>query len=165
MAPMTPSNATFEISTRLAAPAADVWDFAVSPDGINDELSPLVGMTMPEGIDADMTIDDAPVGEPLGRSWIKLAGILPVDYDDLYLAERGPGLRFVERSKLGSASFWQHERQVLAATDDECEITDRLEIEVRTPLRLVGGGHVAPLVVRALFTHRHKRLAERWGRV
>lgn len=165
MALMSSPRATFEISTRLGAPAADVWDFAVSPDGINYELSPLVAMTMPEGIVVDMTIDDAPVGESLGRSWIKLAGILPVDFDDLCLAERGPGLRFVERSRLGSASFWQHERQVLATADEECKITDRLEIEVRTPLRLVGGGQVAPLIVRALFTHRHNRLAARWGRV
>ena len=159
---MSETRATFEITTALAAPAVEVWDYAVSPDGINYELGPWVGMTMPAGIKPGMTIDDAPLGEKLGRSWIRVAGI-PIDYDDLCLVEKGPGMRFLERSKLGSASFWQHEREVVATGEASCEITDRLEIEVRKPLRTIGGNRVAPRIVRALFTHRHKRLAERWG--
>ena len=160
---MSETRATFEITTALAAPAVEVWDYAVSPDGINYELGPWVGMTMPAGIKPGMTIDDAPLGEKLGRSWIKVARFLPVDFDDLCLAERGPGLRFLERSKLGSASFWQHERKVTPTGEATCEMTDRLEIEVRAPLRRVGGTRIAPRIVRMLFTHRHKRLAERWG--
>ena len=117
---------------------------------------------MPKDIGPGMTIDDIELAVPAGRSWIKLARI-PMDYDDLCLVERGPGLRFLERSKLGSARVWEHEREVLSTGASTCEITDRVAIELRSPMRMIGGARLAPRIIRALFTHRHKRLAERWG--
>lgn len=156
-------DATFEITTRLAAPAERVWEAAMSEAGINYELGPWLRMTMPRGLDEGISIDDAPLGEKLGRSWILLAKVIPVDYDDLCLAERGPGLRFLERSRLGSARSWEHERAVVAIDAGSCEISDRLAIELRAPLRAIGGAAIAGRLIRALFTHRHRRLAERWG--
>jgi hypothetical protein len=106
----------------------------------------------------DRTIDDVPLGEPLGRSWILLFGLLPVDYDDLTLAERGPGLRFLERSALLSMRRWQHEREV-KPTSEGCEITDKLTFELRGPLAILpGSGRLAPAIVGWLFRHRHRRL-------
>ena len=160
---MTAPTANFAITTGLDAPADQVWAAALSEEGINYELGPWLRMTMPSSIEPGMTIDDAPIGEALGRSWILLAGFLPVDYDDLCLAERGPGMRFLERSQLGSARHWQHEREVLATGDETCEITDRLELELRAPLRAIGGTRIAERIVRTLFTHRHRRLRQRWG--
>jgi ligand-binding SRPBCC domain-containing protein len=160
---MAAPTASFEITTRLAAPADRVWAAALSEEGINYELGPWLRMTMPKSIEAGMTIDDAPINEKLGRSWILLARFLPVDYDDLCLAERGPGMRFLERSQLGSARHWQHEREVLVTGEGTCEITDRLELELRAPLRAIGATRIAERIVRMLFTHRHRRLAERWG--
>ena len=155
-------DAHFEITTALGAPAEDVWAGAIDPDGINRELGPWVSMSMPREIGPGMTIDDVELAVPVGRSWIRFARI-PVDYDDLCLVERGPGLRFLERSKLGSARKWEHEREVVPTGESTCEITDRVAIELRSPLRAIGGGRVAPRVMRALFTHRHRRLKERWG--
>ena len=160
---MKAPDATFAITTRLAAPAADVWNAALSEEGINFELAPWMRMTMPRGVGPGTGIADVPVGEPLGRSWLLLGRLLPVDYDDLCLAERGPGMRFLERSRLGSARAWEHERVVRPAGEDECELTDRLAIELRAPLRAVRGGAVAARLLRALFTHRHRRLEARWG--
>lgn len=157
-----PNTASFEITTRLAAPAERVWGAAITEEGINDELGPWVRMTMPPKL-RGRTIADVPIGEPLGRSWILLARVVPLDYDDLCLAEVGPGSRFLERSKLGSARRWQHEREVRPIGDAECEISDRLELELRAPLAAIGGTRVAARIVKALFTHRHRRLAERWG--
>jgi ligand-binding SRPBCC domain-containing protein len=157
-------SSAFTITTALSAPAADVWAGAVDPDGINYELGPWISMTMPPGLSPGMTVEDVPLGEVLGRSWIRLRGV-PVDFDDLCLVERGPGMRFLERSRLGSATLWQHEREVVATGDATCEITDRLEITLRAPLRALGGARLAPRIVQALFTHRHKRLEERWGSV
>ena len=154
--------ATFEITSALAAPASDVWAGAVSFEGVNYELGPWVSMTLPTGVDPGTTIDEIPIGRPVGRSWIRLRGV-PVDYDDLCLAEIGPGMRFLERSRLASARSWQHERSVEPTGERACEITDRLEIELRAPLRALGGYRLAPRIVRALFEHRHRRLAERWG--
>jgi ligand-binding SRPBCC domain-containing protein len=139
-----------------------VWAGAVDPDSINQELGPWVSMSMPKDIEPGMTIDDIDLAVPIGRSWIKFARI-PMDYDDLCLVERGPGMRFLERSKLGSARVWEHEREVVATGAESCQITDRLAIELRSPIRMIGGARMAPRIIRALFTHRHKRLAERWG--
>lgn len=119
-------------------------------------------MSMPSTIDPGMTIEDIELAVPVGRSWIKFARI-PVDYDDLCLVERGPGLRFLERSKLATARVWEHEREVIATSAETCELTDRLAIELRAPLRVIGGARLAPRIIRRLFTHRHQRLAERWG--
>lgn len=160
---MAAKRPTFEITTALAAPAQDVWDYAVTFDGITFELGPWVGMSVPRGIDDDMTIADVEAGQRLGKSWVTLARI-PVDYDDLCLAEIGPGLRFLEQSTMGSARFWQHEREVTPTGEASCEISDRLEIELRAPLRAIGASRLAPRVMRLLFEHRHNRLAERWGR-
>ena len=161
---MPEPRARFEISTRLGAPAEAVWREAVTPAGINHELGPWLRMTMPRGTGPGMTIEDVALGEPIGRSWIMLARVVPVDFDDLRLVERGPGLRFLERSRLGSARHWQHEREVAPAGESACVVTDRLELELRAPLRAIGGTALAERVVRRLFTHRHRRLAERWGR-
>ena len=49
---MTPPTASFEITTRLAAPAEQVWAAAVSEEGINHELGPWLRMTMPKAIDS-----------------------------------------------------------------------------------------------------------------
>lgn len=155
-------DAAFEITTRLAAPGEEVWAAACSEQGINYELGPWLRMTMPRGLEPGMGIDDAPIGERLGRSWILLARVVPVDYDHLCLAERGPGMRFLERSRMGSARRWQHEREVLA-TEAGCLVTDRLELDLRAPLRAIGGARLAKRIVRFLFTHRHERLRERWG--
>lgn len=163
MGAMTPPTASFEITTKLAAPAEQVWSAALSEEGINHELGPWLKMTMPKSIESGMTVEDAPLGEKLGRSWILLGGLIPVDYDDLCLVERGPGMRFLERSHLGSARHWQHEREVVAIDDASCEITDRLELELRAPLRALGATRLAERIIRALFTHRHRRLVDRWG--
>lgn len=156
-------DAAFEITTRLGSPAERVWAWALTEEGINYELAPWLRMTVPKGITHEMAIERAPLDEPLGRSWILLRGLIPVDYDDLRLAERGPGLRFLEISELGSCRRWQHEREVVPAGTDECEITDRVELDLRAPLRIVGGGRIVGRIVPALFTHRHRRLRERWG--
>jgi hypothetical protein len=143
-----------EQTTEVAAPANVVWERAVSPEGINHELAPRLRMTMPRGL-RDATIDDVAVGEPLGRAWILLFGFLPVDYDDLALAELEPGHRFLERSSLLSLRVWQHERIVEALGDGSCRLTDRLTFEPRIP----GTHGIARRIVAFLFRRRHARMA------
>ena len=149
--------------SRLAAPAADVWARAITSEGINHELGPCLRMTMPPSL-RGATIDDLPVGEPLGRSWILLGGVLPVDYDDLRLAELDPGRRFLERSSMLSMRVWQHERIVDPAGGKACTVTDRLAFQLRRPLAWIpGADRLAAAIVRRLFAHRHRRLAAHFG--
>lgn len=138
--------------------AADrVWSRAVSEPGINDELRPVLRMTMPAGL-RGRTLDDVPVGTRLGRSWLLLGGLLAVDFDDLCLAEVEPGRRFLERSQTLAFAVWQHER-VVEPEGGGCRLTDRLGFELRAGLRWIPGASTpAAAIVGALFDHRHRRL-------
>ena len=142
--------------------AREVWERAASEEGINDELRPILRMTMPAGL-RGKTIDEVEVGVELGRSWLLLGGLIPVDFDDLRIAELGPGMRFLERSRMLSFAVWQHERVV----EDEgagCRVTDRLGFELRRPLAWIpGAAALARTIVGFLFSHRHRRLASYWS--
>jgi ligand-binding SRPBCC domain-containing protein len=146
------------VSSSLPRPAAEVWDRAVTEEGINDELSPILRMTMPRDL-RGKTIDSVEVGVELGRSWILLGRVLPVDYDDLKLAELEPGRRFLERSRTLTFSLWQHERTVEPEGEGSCRVTDRLGFELKRGVAWVPGvARLAEAVVGLLFRHRHRRL-------
>jgi hypothetical protein len=83
----------------------------VTPEGINDELRPWVAMSMPRGAES-MTVDNVPIGIPIGRAWLRLFGVLPFDYDRLTIAELQPGRAFREESTMLSMRRWQHDRSV-----------------------------------------------------
>lgn len=146
-----------ERSSHLSAPARAVWDRVVTPEGINDEFWPLLTMSMPKDADA-LSIETLELGRPVGRCWIRLFGVLPVDYDDLTIAELEPGRRFLEQSRLFSAPQWQHERVVEPAAADSCTVTDRLTF---TPRR--GFGLLAGPLIGLIFRYRHWRLRRRFG--
>jgi len=141
-----------ERSSLVSAPAADVWARVVTPEGINDEFRPWLTMSMPAAA-SGLTIDTLELGKPIGRSWLRLFGVLPVDYDDLTIVELEPGRRFLERSRLFSAPQWQHERTVEPVDATSSSVTDRLMF---TPRR--GFGLLGPRIIRFLFWYRHRRL-------
>jgi hypothetical protein len=147
-----------EQTSALAVAADDLWAAATTGDGINYELGPILKMTVPRGA-GDVNIANIPLNQPIGRSWILLGRVLPVDYDLITVTERGPGLRFQERSTMASLKRWNHERTVEPDGEGRCRVTDRLEFEPRVP----GTGRLAAAIVRFLFRHRHSRLARRYG--
>jgi hypothetical protein len=134
-----------------------VWDRVTTPAGINDEMRPYLRMTLPRGLER---IDPAEieVGKPLGRSWILLFGLLPVDYDDLNLVRLDPGEGFLERSTMLSQRLWEHER-TLEPIEGGCRVTDRVRWEPRLGLL------AAPLrpLFAWFFRHRHRRLRRHFG--
>jgi hypothetical protein len=71
-------RAEFTIGSRLAAPAPAVWERAMSAEGINAELGPLLRMTVPRGLES-LDLHGLEPG-PLGRSWLLLFGLTPSDY-------------------------------------------------------------------------------------
>jgi len=147
---------------RLAVDADRLWRDVRTIEGVNRELAPLLRMTAPRGL-RGATIDDLRPGEPAGRSWLLLAGVIPVEYDDFCLAEGEPG-RFLERSRMLTLDPWEHERRVEAAGEGECVLSDRLRFELRGPLCAVPGTErLATAIVAALFAHRHRRLAKLYG--
>lgn len=145
-----------EVDSVVPAPREVVWARVASVEGIDHELRPWLSMTLPRGT-AGLDVHTLPVGVPLGKAWIRLFGLVPVDYDDLMVVALDPGHRFHEVSRMLSATHWEHERTLTARPDGTTHVLDRLTVVPRL-------GVTRPLVrrlVRALFTHRHRRLA-RW---
>lgn len=152
---------TFEQQSSLPVSADEVWSRATTPEGINDELFPWLRMTVPAAM-RGKTIDQLPLGQRLGRSWLLAMCLLPVDFDDITLVEVGPGYRFRETSRMLAISSWVHERTV-RDTAGGCELLDRLTFELRGPGAWVPGWRGAMTgLLKFLFRHRHARLA-RWA--
>jgi ligand-binding SRPBCC domain-containing protein len=147
----------FQIASRLEAGADQVWSRATTPEGINDELAPLLRMTIPPGFNS-LEPDEIELGEPLGRSWVLLGGLIPFDYDEITLVELEPGRRFVERGRLLSQRMWEHVRSV-EPVDGGCVIRDAVAWEPKLP---VSGRALRPLFA-TIFRHRHRRLRRRFG--
>jgi ligand-binding SRPBCC domain-containing protein len=144
----------FTVSSRLAAPPDEIWAVVTSAEGVNHELGPLVRMTVPRGWDGALRVGH------LGRSWILLGGLLPIDYDDLCLARIDDGRGFEERSKLGSASEWHHDRSLDPLPGGGCRVVDRIAF---TP-RVAALGGLQEFLFEATFRWRHRRLRGRFGR-
>jgi ligand-binding SRPBCC domain-containing protein len=144
-----------ERQSVVDAPAEQVWARVITPEGINDEVRPWMTMSMPRGAES-LSVDNVPVGTPIGRAWLRLFGIVPFDYDRLTIAELVPGRSFDEQSTMMSMRSWRHQRSVEPDGDAKTVVRDRLTFELRAPLR-----PLTPIVARgigALFGHRHRRL-------
>ncbi|MGH3641050.1 MAG: hypothetical protein ACRDUX_18680 [Mycobacterium sp.] len=149
-----------ERRSTVAASADRVWERIVTPEGINDELRPWMTMSMPRGAES-LTVDNVPIGTPVGRAWLRLFGVLPFDYDRLTIAELEPGRRFHEESTMLSMSLWRHERTVIPDGDARSLVHDRVTFQPRLLLRLATP--VLAVGIRALFGHRHRRLQRHFG--
>ncbi len=150
-------RAELRLSSRLQAPPEVVWARVITAEGVNDELRPLLRMTVPRGL-GDFGIDDVEPGRPLGRSWVLLFGLVPFDYDEICLERVESGRGFLERSRMLTQRLWEHERTI-EPREGGCELSDRVAWEPRLPLP---GALLAPLIA-AVFRHRHRRLRRRFG--
>ncbi|EYT64696.1 hypothetical protein H483_0103470 [Dietzia sp. UCD-THP] len=154
------SRASVEVvrSSVVRAPREEVWAHVVTAEGISDEFRPLLRMRIPARL-AGASIADVPLGRPLGRAWILLGGVVPLEYDDLVLVDLEAPRFFQERSELGSCRVWEHRRELESLADGSTRITDTL----RAVPRALIPGSVVRVLVGALFTHRHRRLVRKFG--
>lgn len=162
-------------SSVVRAPRAQVWARVVTAEGVADEFGPLMSMRFPAalrgaergaeqggGYRGDYTapsITDLPLGKPVGRAWILLGGVIPVEYDDLVIVEVEAPRYFLERSTLGSCKVWEHRRELEELPDGTTRVTDTLRAEPRVALL----ARAVPMIVGRLFDHRHRRLARAFG--
>ena len=130
-----------------------MWDRVASVQGVNDELAPWVRMTVPK------TWDGRLAPGSLGRSWILLGGVVPIDYDDIRLAVLEPGRGFRERSAMASAREWWHDRELVGLPGGGTRVVD----EVRFVPRAGALGGLMAFVFEAMFRWRHRRLRRRFG--
>ena len=144
-------------TSRLAAPPEAVWKRVITPAGIRDEMRPFLRMTIPRGFES-LEPESVTLGEPIGRSWILLFGVLPIDFDEICLVRLDAGRGFLERSRMLSQRVWEHERTV-EPEPGGCTITDRIAWEPRGPLP---ARWLAPMF-GWFFRHRHRRLHRYFG--
>jgi hypothetical protein len=149
-------RAEITVVSELDADAEVVWARVTDPAGINDELRPLMRMTVPRGAQ-DFGLDDPEPGR-IGRSWLLLFGFLPFDYDEITIVRIESERGFLERSTMLSQRLWEHERTLTPIGEARCRVTDRVAWEPRLPLP---GAWLRPLI-RFVFHHRHRRLRLRF---
>lgn len=147
-------------SSIVTAPREQVWAWVVTADGVAHEFGPLLTMRFPAAL-AGRSIADVPLGRPLGRAWILVGGLVPVEFDDLVIDGLEAPRYFQERSALGSCRVWEHRRELEQLPDGTTRVTDTLRAEPRALLPAA----VVRVMVGALFSHRHRRLARTFGSV
>jgi hypothetical protein len=113
-------------------------------------------MTFPSGI-SDVTAAWLP-GKRLFRSWLLVAGVVPVEYDDVVFEAVEPGRRFLERSTLLTQRVWEHERIIEPAAQG-CQVTDRVRFVPRWPWFAAPHG----FIFQAVFGWRHRNLRKLFG--
>jgi hypothetical protein len=129
--------------------------------GVNDELRPLVRMTVPRRA-RGLSLQDAPLGERAFHSVILAGGIVPVDVHALTLVRidaDGPSFGFLERSSSLAQRFWDHERTIAPDGAGGSVVRDDVWFSPRVR-------RLDPLlarVVRHVFEHRHRRLERRFS--
>jgi hypothetical protein len=145
--------------SRLAASAEVVWAQVCRMPGVNFELMPLMRMSYP----ADRaSLDDGALvnpGDTVFNSWLMLFGVIPIDRHALAFDRVMPGVGFDERSHSWLQREWIHRRRVEPIGSSACRVTDELVVSPRVAL----AAPIAKLIVRTLFTHRHRRLRARFG--
>jgi hypothetical protein len=150
---------TFTVRSTLAAPPSAVLARVLTMPGVNDELAPLVRMTYPpEGEMLDVA--RVPLGKVAFRSVLLLFGLLPIDVHSLVLVALDPARGFHECSHSLLQRHWEHERTVEPGPRGGCIVTDRIDFAPR----IHGVGLLLVPVMRAVFRHRHRRLAATFGR-
>ena len=144
--------------SELRASADQVWAWMTSMRGISLEMSPYLRMTVPKNF---LSLADAKFqpGKPLFRSWLKLFGVLPIDYSDLTLRTLDPGVGFIEQSPMGSMRLWRHERRIdpSPGKPESVVFVDQLTFSPRLARPLVA------CIVHHFFSHRHRVLRRNFG--
>ncbi len=146
------------VSSDLAADRPAVLAHIATLEGVNQELAPLLAMTAPPSF-RGRSLFEAPIGEPLFRSWLLLGGALPVDFDHLAFESIDPESGFVELSVMLTMSPWRHERRVTSRNPSGSHLVDRLCFTPRLP----GTGWLLAAIVKRVFQHRHARLRALFG--
>ncbi|MCB9638174.1 MAG: hypothetical protein H6728_00470 [Myxococcales bacterium] len=149
---------TFSFSSRLQAPREQVAAHAFSWKGVNEELSPWIRMSGDDTLRLPLEGIKSP-GQALFSSILLLFGLLPFDLHKLFLYDADPESFFDERSSSLLQKRWWHRRDIVEDGEQQCIVTDTLEIEPRLPF----AGPMVRWFARGVFAHRHKRLQKKFG--
>ncbi len=147
---------SFSRQTRITGRAPDIAEETLTMSGVNYELMPVICMTAPKAW-RSQPVYTWPTGRHLFRSLILFFGFIPIDLHCFGITEASLA-GFQESSCSILMEFWRHQRQIENQGENTL-ITDRVEFQTRIrPL-----GNLLVPVYRLVFSHRHKRLLQRYG--
>ncbi|WP_373097066.1 hypothetical protein [Zhongshania sp.] len=149
---------SLKIESKLDEDIERLYADLLTMDGVNYELMPLVKMTTPSEW-ASKHLKLWPIGSELFSSVILLFGIIPVDIHKFKLSKVDEA-GFEERSDSLIHKKWNHSRTI-KSLGSTCIVIDELEFVPK--LRFLGP--VMKPVYSAIFKHRHKRIAVKYGAV
>lgn len=152
------SSQPLRFVSLLATSRQKVWESVSTMPGVNYELAPLMRMTYPAAAGA-LDLEQAPLGVCAFHSYLLAFGFLPLDRHALTLVQVQRGMGFLEESSSLLQRRWRHERRLSDLPGGGCKVTDVLHFDPRLPFL---HGLVARIVT-ALFSHRHRRLRQRFG--
>ncbi len=159
---MNPNTITVRTSSEINCPAEELWARITSQAGINDEMRPVLTMTLP-GPFRGHSIADVTPGTHIGKSLLLLFGVIPVGYDDITIAAIEPARMFLEESTMTGMRIWIHHR-TLQPKGETTVVTDEVTLAPNALLSLIPGSpklfHAA---ASAFFNHRHRRLRRATG--
>jgi ligand-binding SRPBCC domain-containing protein len=158
MALLSKTMMSLEFKSKLKVPRETLWKWITSTEGISAELSPLVRMTTPKGIESLNDLEVKP-NTRLFRSYILLFGFVPMDFSNMTIQELNENVGFIEKSPMGSMKSWRHERRIDDDPSDPTSVilVDRLDFEPRIAKKL------AAWFVQKLFENRHRVLRKQFG--
>ena len=142
-------------TSNLKADRGELWCWITSVKGISNGMSPLLRMTVPQGVTG---LESFPfeLDTPMFRSWLLLFKVIPFDYSDFSLERIDPKESFVEKSSMGSMRTWKHVRRISPCKNGHT-LTDELSFEPRL------AGWLTNKIVRFFFEHRHRQLKQHFG--
>ncbi len=147
----------YEMSSTLQGVSVDrVWNRVNSWEGVNDELGPLVQMSVPHQYPQ---VSDIPAdGECHFSSKVLLLGVIPIDVHSFSLRDIEPPHFFDECSENKMMRVWEHKRTVMPV-EGGVTVTDYCGFEPR--IAILGGLLLS--VYRFIFRTRHRRLRKHFA--
>lgn len=146
---------TFEIESYLTVDAALLAQEILNMSAVNDELRPLLTMSVPEYWHS-IPISDWPVNKPLFHSTIYLCGVFPVDRH-YFTFSHTSSLGFIESSYSLMNTKWHHERTI-KHKGNGAMVKDIVIYQSKLCIL----GRLSMPLYKAIFKHRHRRLKLRY---
>ena len=147
----------FAVETSLAVDIDTLSMEQLNMVGVNYELGPVLKMSTPKQW-REKPLAQWPEGETVFCSVILLFGILPVDLHWIQfksVSQEG----FSETSSSLTNRVWIHERRLVRAQHSTV-VTDEIVYENRLGVL----GKLLLPIYKIVFAHRHKRLAQKFGK-
>lgn len=145
---------TYTVQSHIRSDRLALWQHVTQMQHVNDELLPFVRMTYPADR-ASLAGQAVLMNTVLFRSVILLFGFIPVDLHALAFDKIVDNKAFYENSITLTHKYWKHTRS-LADTEGGTLVKDEVHFSPRLPLI----GYLLLPVYRAIFRHRHRRLAK-----